>query len=49
MGGTLYVRADNLVAHMLLADTVYGYLVTVGAYTPGSGVAMTVTLHAVRL
>jgi len=47
LGSTLYNRTDGINAHVTLSGThIFGYLVTVGAYTPVSADVYTVTLHA---
>lgn len=50
-GSTLYVRNDVVNAHVLAASSsIFGYLVTVGAFTPASNSEVyKVTLHAVAL
>lgn len=51
LGSTLYVRIDQINVHIKLAGTsLFGYLVTNGAFTPaGNSEVYTVTLHAVAL
>lgn len=48
-GATLYYRADNINAHIkTTSSSVFGYLVTVGAFTPaGNSEVYKVTLHGV--
>lgn len=47
---TLYIRTDAVNAHIKLASAdLFGYLVTVGAYTPASASIHKVTLHAIAL
>ena len=50
LGSTLYVETNSVNKQVLLAGTsLFGYLVTVGAYTPASASVFVVTLHAVNL
>lgn len=50
LGSTLYCRVDNINKHFSLAGTsVFGYLVTLGGYTPTSARVYKVTLHFVAL
>lgn len=50
LGATLYVETQNINKQIAMASTnVYGYLVTVGAYTPTSARVYKVTLHGVLL
>jgi hypothetical protein len=50
LGSTLYSSVDgNLKQITLASGTLYGYLVTVGAYTPATGTVLTVTLHSVAV
>lgn len=50
LGSTLYVQQDFLNKQVtLLSGEVFGYLRTIGAYTPASQTIYTVKLHAVRL
>ena len=47
LGSTLYVRTNNIDAQFRLTGTsLFGYLVTVGGYTPASAVVSKITLHA---
>lgn len=49
-GSTLYIRTDIVNAQFKLAGTsLFGYLVTVGAYTPTASRVYKITLHAVGL
>lgn len=48
-GRTLWISADALNKHIKLAgSSLFGVLVTAGAYTPSSGEVFTVTLRAVE-
>lgn len=49
LGSTLYVRIDGVNAHFKMGATtsLFGYLVTIGGYTPTSARVYKVTLHAV--
>jgi hypothetical protein len=50
LGSTLFVETNSLAKQVKLAGTdLFGYLVTVGAYTPASGTVHVVTLHAAAL
>lgn len=51
LGSTCYVRSDNIGMQVRLAasGSLFGYLVTSGAYTPGSGDVGVVTLNAVPI
>jgi hypothetical protein len=50
LGSTLYVATDGINKQITLASSsLYGYLVTVGAYTPTSAAVHVVTLHAVAV
>ncbi len=50
LGSTLYVGTDGINKQVKLAGTsIFGVLVTVGAYTPVSAAVHVVTLHAVQL
>lgn len=50
LGSTLYVATDGINKQIKCAGTnIYGYLVTVGAFTPASAAVHVVTLHAVGL
>lgn len=50
LGSTLYVEANSVNKQVALTGYgVYGYLVTTGAYTPGSGDVFTITVHAAAL
>lgn len=49
-GSTLYIRTDGVNAHVKLSSAnLFGYLVTVGAYTPTASRVYKVTLHAAGL
>lgn len=49
LGSTLYIGNDNINKQVKLSGTgLFGYLVTVGAYTPTSARVYKVTLHAVN-
>lgn len=49
-GSTLYVEQNGVNKQVKLAGThIFGYLVTVGAYTPASATVLKVTLNAVQL
>jgi len=48
LGSTLYVAADGINKQITLASgSLFGYLVTVGAYTPASAAVHRIALHAV--
>lgn len=50
LGSTLYVRTDNLnIPVSALGTSIFGYLVTVGAYTPASETVYKITLHTAVL
>lgn len=50
LGSTLYVETANINKPLLLAGTsLFGYLVTVGAYTPTSARVYVITLHALAV
>jgi hypothetical protein len=50
VGATLYVQATHLNRQINLAtDSLFGYLVTNGGYTPTSAAVKKVTLHAVTV
>lgn len=50
LGSTLYVQTSNINRQMVLAGTnLFGYLVTIGAYTPTAQRVYTVTLHAIEV
>lgn len=51
LGSTLYVKTDGVNSQLSVAagGTLYGYLVTNGGYTPGSGDVFKITLHAVAV
>lgn len=50
LGSTLYVMTDGINKQVTLASSsLFGYLVTVGAYTPASGAVHRVTLHSVAV
>jgi hypothetical protein len=49
-GSTLYIKTDGINAQFHLAGTsLFGYLVTVGAYTPASADVYVITLHSVAV
>lgn len=48
LGSTLYVEANAVNKQVTLASTsVFGYLVTIGAYTPASATVHVITMHTV--
>ncbi len=48
LGSTLYVATDGINKQITLASAnLFGYLVTVGAYTPASAAVHVITLHSV--
>lgn len=48
LGSTLYVQQDNINKQIkLLGTSIFGYLVTIGGYTPTSARVHVVTLHSV--
>lgn len=49
LGSTLYVRTDGNLAQITVpaGGKVFGYLVTIGGYTPASATARKITLHSV--
>lgn len=50
LGSTLYVQTTQVNKHLKLAGTsLFGYLVTIGAYTPTAQAVKKITLHAVAL
>lgn len=50
LGGTLYVEQNGLNKQIKLTSTVsYGYLITVGAYTPTASDGFVITLHGMRV
>lgn len=50
LGSTLYVKTDGINSQFKLAGTsLFGYLVTVGTYTPTAQVVKKITLHSVGL
>jgi hypothetical protein len=50
LGSTLYVEQNGINKQLLLSGTsLFGYLVTVGAYTPTSARVHAITLHSVAL
>ncbi len=50
LGSTLYIQTEGVNKQVTLASgNLFGYLVTVGAYTPSSAAVKSVTLHSVRL
>jgi hypothetical protein len=50
LGSTLYVEASNINKQLRLSSAnVFGYLVTNGGYTPGSGDVFKITLHTVAV
>lgn len=51
-GSTLYIRTDGINAHFRVSSgtgSLFGYLVTVGAYTPTASRVYKITLHSVKL
>lgn len=49
-GSTLYVETNGINKQVKLSGThIFGYLVTVGAYTPASATVLKITLNAVQL
>lgn len=50
-GSTLYIRADNINAHIKSANSsLFGYLVTVGGFTPAANSEVyKLTLHGLRV
>jgi hypothetical protein len=47
-GSTLYVSVDGINKHIRAASrSLFGYLVTVGGYTPASGTVHKITLHTI--
>lgn len=50
LGSTLYVEMNNIGKQVKLASTdLFGYLVTTGAFTPGSATPYKITLHTAAL
>lgn len=50
LGSTLYVETNGINKHITLSGTgIFGYLLTVGAYTPASATVHKITLHGIRL
>lgn len=50
LGSTLYVQADGINKQITLASAnLYGYLQTIGAFTPASAVVKAVTLHTLKV
>lgn len=50
LGSTLYIEASNINKQLrLVSNSLYGYLVTNGAYTPNSGSAYKISLHSVSV
>lgn len=50
LGSTLYVAADGINRQITLASgSVYGYLVTIGAYTPSAQAVKKITLHSIAV
>jgi hypothetical protein len=50
LGSTLYVGTDGINKHIKLAGTsLFGYLVTIGAFTPAAETVRKVTLHTVAI
>lgn len=50
LGSTLYIRTDAVNAHFEpLTTSLWGYLVTVGGYTPSASRPYKITLHSVDL
>jgi len=49
LGSTLYVQSDGVNAQIKAAsNTVFAYLVTIGAFTPAASTVFTATLHSLR-
>lgn len=49
-GSTLYIEMNGINKQVKLSGThIFGYLVTVGAYTPASATVLKITLNAVQL
>ena len=49
LGSTLYVQSDGVNAQLKAAsNTVFAYLVTIGAFTPAASTVFTATLHSLR-
>ena len=50
LGSTLYVRSDGVNAQFQLIGTgLFGYLVTIGAFTPSSAAVKKITLHSIEV
>lgn len=49
LGSTIYVQEEQAKDLLLADDQLFGYLVTIGGYTPTSGRVFRITLHAVAL
>lgn len=50
LGSTLYVETYNINKQLTLAGTsLFGYLVTAGAYTPSASAVKVITLHSIAL
>ena len=50
LGSTLYVRNDGVNAQFTpLSTSIFGYLVTNGAFTPAASTVMKITLHSAAL
>lgn len=49
LGSTLYVQAEQAKDVRLATDSLFGYLVTIGAFTPAAQTVRKVTLHTVAL
>lgn len=50
LGSTLYVQTTQINKQLKLASaSLFGYLVTIGPYTPQSGTVHKITLHAINL
>ena len=49
-GSILLIKTDGINQQVTaLSNTIYGYLVTVGAYTPAANTVLNVTLHALAV
>lgn len=50
LGSTLYAQVDGINKQVTLAsDTIYAYLVTIGAFTPASASVRKITLHGIKV
>ena len=47
LGGTLYVQAEQAKDVLLAGTSLFGYLVTIGTYTPSASAVKKITLHAI--